>query len=296
MTAQGAKGTTTIAGGKLRYVPKAGTAGADEVRYHAKDAGGASAAAKVAVTITRKEEPKPEPKPDPEPRPDPKPRPQEPAPAVPAEPAPAPRAEPAPVEGSAALLECADRPVVLEDVIPAGRRVKLLGLVGPEHAGRKVEIRLEKTGNVVARPTVDAAGRFAATAPMPKGYRSRDEVRYVAKLGDDASRALRLWRRLQVASVKARGERVVIEGRVTGPLATRAADRVIEVRRQAEGCKTGRVLAKVKPDAKGRFRVTVPRAPGEQGAVYRLRTRVRNAHGRSRDEDTYSLPRVIDFR
>lgn len=297
VSAAGSLGATTVVDGRLRYVPTAGARGVDVMRYVARDAAGASEAAKLTVTVTPakvEEEPKEdEPKPPVE---QPRPPVEQPKPQPPVVPAPIAPLTPAPVvEGSAALLSCADRPVVLEDVIPVGRRVKLLGLVGPEHAGRKVEIRLEGSSRVVAAPVVDRTGRFSASAPVPTGYANRDEVRYTAKLGSDSSRALRLWRRLQVEDVRAKGDKVVIAGRVTGPLARRAADRVIEVRRQAAGCKTGGVLAKVTPDAKGRFRVEVPRGEGEKGAVYRLKTTVRNATAKTKKETTFSLPRVIDF-
>ena len=126
---------------------------------------------------------------------------------------------------------------------------------------------------------------------IPQGRR----VRYIAKLGTDASRALRLWRRLQVESLRTNGDKVLIAGRVTGPMAGGADDRVIEVRRQAAGCHQGAVIAKATPGKDGRFRLELPREPGETGAVYRLRTKVKNAAGAGRLETTYSLPRVIDF-
>ena len=73
---------------------------------------------------------------------------------------------------------------------------------------------------------------------------------------------------MKVAGVERKGAgEVEITGRVTGPLATRAKDRVIEVRRQVD-CGNGDVIAK--------------------------QTRVRNAFGGRRLARTYSLPRVVE--
>ena len=41
------------------------------------------------------------------------------------------------------------------------------------------------------------------------------------------------------------------------------------------------VVARVKPDARGRYRVTLPRAPGAAPALYLAQTRVRSALGRT---------------
>ncbi len=296
ITAQGEKGTASVVDGKLRYVPEAGAAGTDEFRYVARDGGapGGRAAgddARVAVTITPKVEPEPTATPTPVPT-------ATPTPTATATPTATPTVTPPldkPVtedlpEVSEVLLGCARRKLILEDVIPAGPKVKLLGWTLPSNAGREVEIRSLVDGEVVARPKVDATGRFTAIVKAPPKRRNR-EARYDASLEREISPALKLWRRLRVDSAMTVGDRAEIRGRVTGPLAKRAADRVIEVRRQ-ESCKPGKVIAKIKPRRDGRFRVSLPSAAA--GAVYRLQTRVRNASDGRTLERTYSLPRVME--
>ena len=291
LTYEIAAGTGSVKDGKLHYVPAAGTSKTDEFTYRAKDATTASAPARVAVSITR---PAPSPSPDPTTSPSPDPT-ASPAPATTVAPSPTPQGEVLEENqsGGEALLECADRPIVLEDVVPRGRRAVFSGFVDPKQAGRRVTIHLSTTGKVVARPTVDAKGRFAATAPLPRVKRSdRDTVRYYARIDGERSAALKVWRRLQVEKVAVDASAVVISGRVTGALAPKRADRAIQVWRQTS-CEDGELAAKVTPRADGRFRVSIPRVAGARGAVFRLRGRVRNAHGKL--GATFSLPRAVDF-
>jgi hypothetical protein len=147
----------------------------------------------------------------------------------------------------------------------------------------------------VARPRIDAAGRFAATAPLPRVKRSdRDLVRYHARLGREKSAALKLWRRVRVDKVAVGPRAVTITGAITGPLSKRLRDRLIEVTRMAD-CKDGGVVTRVLPNSRGRFRAVIPREEGVAGAVYRLRSKVRRQGG-SGSAMTFSLPRAVDFR
>ena len=198
------------------------------------------------------------------------------------------------VKGTEQILGCADRPVVLEDVLPAGKKVKLLGLADPKLAGQNVVIRLQPGNKVVARPVIGASGVFAATVPMPK-TRAKDRIRYVAELGDGRSKTLKLFRRMIVDGVKAGADDVTITGRVVGPLAKKKKDRAIEVYEQAV-CADGKLVATVAPRADGRFKVVIPRRADQVGAVYRLRSRVPDSKKRgARLFDTFSLPRAVDF-
>ena len=99
---------------------------------------------------------------------------------------------------------------------------------------------------------------------------------------------------LLVTRVQAAGGKVTIAGRVVGPLAARAGDRVIEVQRR-RSCAETEVVAKVKPGKDGRFRVTLAAPAGERAAVYRLRARVRRSAASTRLFDTFTLPRAVDF-
>lgn len=198
------------------------------------------------------------------------------------------------VKGEQVLLGCENRAIVLEDVIPAGRKVQLLGVTRADRAGQKVEIRFEATGKVVARPKVGPDGRFKATAPMPpKKLRGTSKARYVAKLGADKSLALKLMRQLQVARTSASGGKAVISGRVTGVLAKKPADRVIEVQRVT--CARAEVVGTITPKADGSFKVAVDKPADAAGAVFRLRSKVRANKRNDKLFETFSLPRVVNF-
>ena len=121
------------------------------------------------------------------------------------------------------VLGCSDRRVVLEDVFIEGSKVRLLGVAAREFAGRKVPVVFGATGKAVATATVGADGHFTATAPLPaKKLRNSNKARYVAKIGSEASLALKLARRMLVTKVAAAGDKVTIAGKVVGPLATKA--------------------------------------------------------------------------
>ena len=61
---------------------------------------------------------------------------------------------------------------------------------------------------------------FTATAPLPanRKLRNSNKARYVAKIGSEASLALKLARRMLVTKVTA-ADKVTISGKVIGPLA-----------------------------------------------------------------------------
>ena len=111
------------------------------------------------------------------------------------------------------VLGCSDRRVVLEDVFIEGKKVRLLGVAAREFAGRKVPMVFGATGKTVATVTVGADGHFTATAPLPaKKLRNSNKARYVAKIGSEASLALKLARRMLVTKVAAAGDKVTIAG------------------------------------------------------------------------------------
>ena len=197
------------------------------------------------------------------------------------------------VKGTEQLFGCADRPIVLEDVVPDGRKVRLMGIVHPKHAGAKIELKLMPGAKTVARPVVGADGRYAATVPMPKG-KTGEKARYIAVLGSERSTELRLWRRMWMSRVQVKATSVIISGRVTTPLAKKPADRMIEVREQAV-CETGNVVARVQPGKDGKFRVVIKRRPDQLGAVYRLFSRVPANKRSSKLFPTFTLPRAVDF-
>ena len=186
--------------------------------------------------------------------------------------------------------------MVLEDVIPAGSRVKLLGVAEERFKGRRVDIVFAATGKVVARPKVGADGSFSATAPMPpRRLRFSNRARYQARVGGERSLNLKLMRRMLVTSVRTSAGKVTIAGKVVGPLALRAKDREIVLERRVT-CTRLATVSRFKPRSNGAFKVTVPVPAGTSAAVYRLRTKVRASTHGSRLSSTFTLPRAIGFR
>jgi PKD repeat protein/outer membrane protein assembly factor BamB len=211
--------------------------------------------------------------------------------------APGATAPPAPPQQSGAtglLLACSDRRVVLEDVYADRGRVQLLGVADRRFAGQKVNFVLSATGRVVATAVVGADGRFAATAPLPRGLRGSDRARYLARIGTQSSLNLKLARRMLVTRLRSAGGKVTITGRVLPPLAMKAKDRTITLQRVI-ACKRTANVTRFLPKANGSFSVTVPAVPGQTAAVYRLSTRVRPTAKSKGLAGTFTLPRAIDF-
>jgi hypothetical protein len=175
------------------------------------------------------------------------------------------------------VLGCSDRKLVLVDVLPRGRRVKLLGYANRAYVGRRVAIRLRATGRVVAHARVRRDGSFATYAPAPAAamlatHRRANRVRYRAEIGKELSLPLKLQRRLSVSSMTFRNGKVIIKGRVTRPLTTPVS--TIRVVRRVS-CHRVVLVARFKPRSDGTFSVTVKAPRNRAAAVYRLTTYVR---------------------
>ena len=192
-------------------------------------------------------------------------------------------------------LECTTRRLVLADVIPGRRRVRLLGYADKRYIGRRVRIRFLATGRRVARARVREDGSFRTTAPMPRRkLRHSDRARYRAHLGRERSLGLKLMRRMHVLSIRASGRRVRFKGRVVPPLAIPLKG--IEVRRRIS-CSRWQVVKRIRPTKTGRFRTTIGGPPSRLAATYRFTTRVRSsARGDSRKTfETFTLPRFVEL-
>ena len=183
------------------------------------------------------------------------------APVAPPRPA-LPRARTAPE----LAVSCSPDRLVLQSVRVAGRRVRFQGLATAADAGQQVIIRALPGQTVAARATVLPDGTFAATSRLPRP-RAVHKTRYAAELGARRSPALKLTRRLNARLTGSSA----ISGRVAPPL-----DRPIRrvVIRRLTSCAGGyEVIARVKPNARGRFRVALPATAGP--ALYLVQTRVR---------------------
>lgn len=190
-------------------------------------------------------------------------------------------------------LACTKKRLVLVDVVPSGRRVRLFGAADRSLAGRTVDLVFEGTGRRVARAQVQPDGSFRATAPLPSArLRGTNRARYQAVIGRERSLNLKLQRRMEVRSIRAAGGRVTITGRVVGPLTRPAA--AITLKRRLS-CRRFETVARFRPRADGTFRVTVDAPDDARSAVYRLQTTVRRTARNPKRFPTFTLPRAVDL-
>jgi hypothetical protein len=191
-------------------------------------------------------------------------------------------------------LECTARRLVLIDVLPGRRRVRLSGAADRRYVGRRVSVFFTATGRRVARATVRRDGTFSTTAPMPsRRIRGTNRARYEARIDDQRSLRLKLRRRMLVRDVRVSADRVRITGRVTRPLA-RPVRRIVVTRRVS--CARSAVVARIRPRRNGTFSVSLPAPPGALAAVYRFGTRVRKTTKNPRTYPTFTLPRYVDLK
>jgi ABC-2 type transport system ATP-binding protein len=189
------------------------------------------------------------------------------------------------------LLQCTRANLVLTDVFPSGRRVKLLGAADPSLIGKTVSIVFAATGKRVARAVVQRDGSFQTTAALPpKRVRNTNRARYQAVLGAERSLKLKLARRLQVTSVRSSRGRVTITGQISRPLGSPI--QVIKVFRRVT-CTRSALDKTFRPSASGRFKVTLTAPKGPGSVVYRLVTRVRKTTHNRKLFPTASLPRDV---
>jgi hypothetical protein len=113
-------------------------------------------------------------------------------------------------------LQCTTRRLVLIDVVPGSRRVRLTGAADRRFVGRTVNIVFQHTGRTVARARVRQDGTFRTSAALPsRRIRGTNRARYQARIGRERSLDLKLQRRMIVRSVRVSGGRVRITGRVS---------------------------------------------------------------------------------
>jgi hypothetical protein len=172
-------------------------------------------------------------------------------------------------------------------------RVQLYGAADKRYIGRTVDIYFRNTRKRVARAKVLQNGTFKTTAKLPKrSVRGTNRARYQARLAKEKSLNLKLQRRMVVESVRVGKGKVRISGTVVRPLAKPA--RSIEVRERVSCSKT-KVIARVKPNSKGKFSVTVDAPPAQLAGVYRFATKVRKNTSNPKTYPTFTLPRYVDL-
>ena len=194
------------------------------------------------------------------------------------------------------VLGCTERLVVLEDVVPAGSKVRLVGVADRQFAGRTVSIVFVPSGKVVAKPKVAPDGSFVASAPLPpKRLRNSNLARYEARIGSQRSLKLKLVRRMRITTIGVSGGKLVVTGTVTRPLAVRKADRAVELQRRVS-CTRDESVATAMPRADGSFRISVavPRGP-VRGGLPAAHEGAHRAPRARRAVNTFTLPRGVNF-
>jgi hypothetical protein len=191
-------------------------------------------------------------------------------------------------------LSCSSRRLALLDVIDRGDYVAIYGAADKRLAGKRVAIRSKADGGrIVARPRVSKNGLFRAKAPLPpQRYRYTNTARYMAVHGADKSLNLKLHRRMSFTSVRSAHGKVTLSGVVTRPW-TSPTDTIVI--RQRLTCRKQIVVARVRPDANGRFSVTLKAPKNGDVGVYRATTIVAYPDADAPDFRTYTLPGLVRF-
>src|SRR4051794_63164 len=190
-------------------------------------------------------------------------------------------------------LSCSSRRLALINVIDRGRYVSLYGAADKRLAGKRVAIYSKADRRVVARPRVSSSGLFRTRAPLPSArYRYTNTARYLAMRGKDKSLNLKLHRRMVFTSVRSRHGKVILRGVVTRPW-TSPPDQIVV--RQRLTCRKQRIVARLHPDSRGRFRVTLKAPKKGDVGVYRATTMVAYPDPSAPDFRTYTLPGLVRF-
>jgi hypothetical protein len=192
-----------------------------------------------------------------------------------------------------AALECSSRRLSLLDVLDRGTYVSLYGAADKRYAGKRITIRSKADGGrVVARPVVHKSGLFRARAPLPPArFRDTNMARYIATYRDQKSLYLKLHRRMVFTRVTSAHGKVTLSGVVTKPEAKNHRQSVVI--RQRLTCRKQRIVARVHPDSRGHFRVTLKAPKKGDVGVYRATTMVGYPDGP--DFRTYTLPGLVRF-
>jgi hypothetical protein len=193
-----------------------------------------------------------------------------------------------------AQLACTSRKLALIDVLGRGGYARLHGVADLRYVGRRVEVVSRWNAKVVARPIVLADGTFQARGALPpKSLRASNRARYQARIGNERSLDLKLFRRMLIEEMSSSDGDVTIKGRIVGPLGK--PRRAVTIKRRVSCAKDVTVKA-VTPDASGRFAVTIPAPPTGQAAVYRLQTSVPRSARNAKPFPTFTLPRAVELR
>jgi hypothetical protein len=191
-------------------------------------------------------------------------------------------------------VQCAKRRVTLVDVAERPQWVSLLGAAAASEVGSKVSIVYTKTGKVVSTATVRDSGFFRAKAPLPpKAERDDNDARYMAVIENDKSMSLKLQRRMRISRMSNRGTRILMVGKIVGPLLP--GQKIIV--RKRESCTKDVIVTSFTPTKPGSFKLYLPMPAEGQAAVYRATTVVPGANGGDSGKTfpTFTLPGYVSL-
>jgi hypothetical protein len=193
-----------------------------------------------------------------------------------------------------AQLACTTRKLALIDVLDRSGYTRLYGVADRKYVGRRVSLVSLWNGKTVARPMVQRDGTFLAKGKLPPtALRKGNRARYQARIGNERSLRLKLFRRMVVSRMSSSEGKVTIAGRVVGPLGHPA--KPITIKRRVS-CTKNVTVKKVAPDRSGRFSVTIAAPTSGQAAVYRLQTSVRKHASNPKLFATFTLPRAVELK
>jgi hypothetical protein len=191
-------------------------------------------------------------------------------------------------------LSCTSRKPALIDVLNRDGYRRLHGAADLQYVGRRVDVVSLWDSKVVARPIVQRDGTFQAKGALPpKALRTSNRARYQARIGNERSLDLKLFRRMLVEQMSSSDGDVTIKGRIVGPLGK--PRRAITIKRRVS-CTRDVTVNAVTPNASGKFAVTIPAPPTGQAAVYRLQTSVPRSARNAKLFPTFTLPRAVELR
>lgn len=192
---------------------------------------------------------------------------------------------------AAAAMQCTDVRLRLIDVRPAGKRTLIQGVAEKDFVGKTASIFLTFGNKKVGKATVKPDGTFSATVPLPAAkIRGTNAARYYAVISGKRTAALKFARRMFTTKLSSSGNKVTFAGFTTTPRAKR--QKAVKIQERVT-CTKYKTVASVKPDAKGRFKVTFAAPVNASTVVYRAQTSVPRSARSKTLFATYTLPTVL---
>lgn len=176
-------------------------------------------------------------------------------------------------ESLSALVLCGSRQISLVRADAVGKKAVLSGIVAAKYAGKKVSVyaNYPAKGGLKKVASVKAAGsgQFTAKLKLPS-KKGLNKARFQARIGNSKSATLKLPQSLASSSVKRKGARIELRGKVKRSLLGKR--NAVIVRRLTCGHYTK--VGQAKPGKSGSYVVRFDVPAGSSAALYRAETTV----------------------